>query len=241
MRNEVKSKQEIREESARQKEERKREKEARAKERKKEQARKWQEKQQRDRKRASDQRLQQSSERLHGDSKRPRARDSGSAPSGLPKAGHPGCNPVPLRRRGSGSAHQRTKAIEGDEVDGRVPDRSGNHFNRSSDFVGGGRKRKVGHQRTRDIKRAIREAKKRDGYRCRVCGSEQVDGAHLLPRRHPAPEYDSAGANWIMALCRLHHREYDSSAFVSSKYEWCLRHGLDREAKMLKILVDKGW
>lgn len=138
---------------------------------------------------------------------------------------------------------------EGDEVDGdrnrskpggtteaRIPGIGGNHCS------GGSTKKRVrGHQRTRDIKRAIKEAKKRDGYRCRHCGETPVHGAHLIPRNVSVPEYHPANPDWIVTLCGKCHYVFDSGHTVKAKLKCAKAFGLDREAKMLKILVDKGW
>lgn len=74
-----------------------------------------------------------------------------------------------------------------------------------------------------------------------------VEGAHLLPRNISPPEYNPADKDWIVTLSRWWHSDLrnpdalDANHTVRGRYQWCLRHGLDREAEMLKMLVDKGW
>lgn len=90
------------------------------------------------------------------------------------------------------------------------------------------------------INRAIQEAKKRDGWKCRVCGGVPVDGAHLLPRNHPAPEYSPDSSVWIVTLCRQHHTQYDANKRMQDKASWLKYHGLRREYDLIWPLVE-GW
>ncbi len=252
MNGKAKSKQEIREETQRRKEEKRREKEARAKERKKEQVSKWQEKQ-RDKLREKTYRELGSGHRRKGIRRRPGIdEERGRSPENQ----GPRIRPERTRRMG----------IEGDEVDGdrigkdskyatqgnagvccatkgQSPSlyRSESFGDRKGSDASTPRGKKRGHQRTRDIKRAIREAKKRDGYRCKHCGETPVHGAHLLPRNVSVPEYHPANPDWIVTLCGKCHYVFDSGHTVKAKLKCAKAFGLDREARMLKILVDKGW
>lgn len=87
------------------------------------------------------------------------------------------------------------------------------------------------------IQFAMREAKKRDGGRCRFCGRKPADAAHILPRNVGFPWYDPADPDWIIALCRQHHRSYDERHDIAGKYAWLVMRGLMAEALKLKEYV----
>lgn len=148
---------------------------------------------------------------------------------------------------GSRIRPQRTRCNdrEGDKVDGENHDSSRNgddaDWRVSPRISNRNRATRKNHQRTRDIQRAIREAKKRDGYKCRHCGESPVHGAHLLPRNLAVPEYDPANPDWIVTLCWKCHYVFDSGHTVKAKYKVAQSFGLTREAAMLKLLVYKGW
>ncbi len=52
------------------------------------------------------------------------------------------------------------------------------------------------------------------GSRCAVCGRRPVDPAHLVPQRLGG----CAQADCVIALCRTHHRLYDSGALALAPY-----------------------
>lgn len=93
---------------------------------------------------------------------------------------------------------------------------------------GGKTHKRLMHQRTVRINQAIKAAKERDGNRCKIpwCGSSPVDGAHILPRNHPRPNYRPDDVEWIVSLCRYHHREYDKNKTDIERLSWLFRNHL---------------
>jgi HNH endonuclease len=80
--------------------------------------------------------------------------------------------------------------------------------------------------------------------RCAVCGRRPVDPAHLVPQRLGG----CAEADCVIALCRTHHRLYDSGALALAPY---LGRGFRRErghalrhvraAALRRALAGGGW
>lgn len=79
---------------------------------------------------------------------------------------------------------------------------------------------------------------------CVVCGRTPVDPAHLVPQRLGGCE----SADCVIALCRTHHRLYDSARLALAPY---LGLGFRRErkhalthtsaSKLKKALKGTGW
>ena len=89
--------------------------------------------------------------------------------------------------------------------------------------------------RTERINQAIEKAKERDKNKCRVCGSTRVDGAHILPRNVAFPWYHADRHEWIISLCRNHHRSFDQNHSPESREEWLKKHGLVEDAFKIKL------
>jgi hypothetical protein len=83
------------------------------------------------------------------------------------------------------------------------------------------------HDRTRRIKAAIRYAKMRDSFRCRVCGrNEHLCGSHAAPRNVLDPT-DPAG---IITMCAWCDGEFGKIHSVPKRAEWLRFHRLDEFA-----------
>ncbi len=100
------------------------------------------------------------------------------------------------------------------------------------------------NRRTKETEAAIVTAKRRDNFRCVVCGRGhehgiQVDGAHLLPRNNPDPANDPTNPNYIMTMCREHHLQYDYIKLDASRITWLSRHGLHEYAERLKSMIQR--
>lgn len=89
-------------------------------------------------------------------------------------------------------------------------------------------------RRAKKIERAIEDAKKRDGYRCIICGGDAIEGAHVLSRIVPFPWYHADSSYWIMTLCSYHHLDYDTIQSAVKKTEWLTNKGLTEWAQKLK-------
>ena len=90
------------------------------------------------------------------------------------------------------------------------------------------RNRKVmSHARTDRIKTAIREAKMRDSFRCRVCGNtEHLCGSHAAPRNVMDPT-DPSG---IVTMCALCDGRFGKLHSLPERAEWLRFNGLDEFA-----------
>jgi hypothetical protein len=82
------------------------------------------------------------------------------------------------------------------------------------------------------------------GSLCIVCGRSPVDPAHLVPQRLGG----CAAADCVVALCRTHHRLFDTNRLILAPY---LGPGLEREmrhalvhvscAELEAALTEGGW
>lgn len=101
------------------------------------------------------------------------------------------------------------------------------------------------HARTKRIDAAIKAAKERDDYKCRICGlglehGYCVDGAHVLPRNVPFPLYHADSPEWIVTMCARHHIQYDANHNPKQKAAWLKDHGLYIAAnKILEAIGEK--
>jgi hypothetical protein len=97
------------------------------------------------------------------------------------------------------------------------------------------------NQRTKNINRAILQAKRRDNFTCQVSGKTKefatLDGAHILCRNNGYKEYDPTDSRNIITLERSVHQDYDSNHSNKDKYDWLMRHDLYRYAKRLKRIT----
>jgi hypothetical protein len=82
------------------------------------------------------------------------------------------------------------------------------------------------------------------GSVCLVCGRSPVDPAHLVPRRLGGCD----SPDCVVALCRTHHRLFDTGRLVLAPYlaaelEHELRHGLTHVscAELEAALTGGGW
>ena len=92
-------------------------------------------------------------------------------------------------------------------------------------------------QRTKDINKAIREAKKRDGC-CLVTGVKHgLDGAHLLPRNVGFKRYDPRNPLNILTLHRIQHQSFDMNHSPESKIAWLDNKGLHDWANRIRWII----
>jgi hypothetical protein len=82
------------------------------------------------------------------------------------------------------------------------------------------------------------------GLPCLVCGRRPVDPAHLVPRRLGGCD----SADCVVALCRTHHRLFDTgrlalAAWLVEEHEHELRHALTHVgcAELEAALTRDGW
>ena len=100
------------------------------------------------------------------------------------------------------------------------------------------------HERTKEINRAIAKAKKRDNYRCLLCGrgestGDSVDGAHIASR-NGSHGIDPRDAGLILTLCREHHIQYDSLSLMVTRRAWLERRGLEMFSVRLQAALKSG-
>lgn len=85
----------------------------------------------------------------------------------------------------------------------------------------------MSHARTARINAAIREAKMRDGFRCRVCGNtEHLCGSHCAPRNVLDPT-DPAG---IVTMCAYCDTLFGKIHNLPKRAEWLRFWALDEFA-----------
>lgn len=82
------------------------------------------------------------------------------------------------------------------------------------------------------------------GSRCLVCAGTPVDPAHLVPQRLGG----CASADCVVALCRTHHRLFDSARLALAPYlgpdcDRELRHALAHVGivELRRALTGGGW
>jgi hypothetical protein len=84
------------------------------------------------------------------------------------------------------------------------------------------------------------QRRKVSGGVCLVCGRSPVDPAHLVPRRLGGCD----SPDCVVALCRTHHRLFDSGRLVlAPALERELRHALTHVgcAELEAALTQGGW
>lgn len=96
------------------------------------------------------------------------------------------------------------------------------------------------NRRTQRIDAAIKQAKIRDGFKCRVCGLRSEDGnimegAHILPRNVAFPWYHADDPKWIITLCSRHHKLFGINHSPERLAKWLQFHGLLKEANQIKM------
>lgn len=101
------------------------------------------------------------------------------------------------------------------------------------------------NQRTLGIEKAIRTAKKRDVYKCQVCGKgmytgDIVCGGHLFPR-NSSWGVDPTDSNFIISFCFSHEKEYGDLITMERKLEWLREKGLTAFARQVERVLDAGW
>lgn len=86
------------------------------------------------------------------------------------------------------------------------------------------------HDRTRRINAAIREAKMRDSFRCRVCGNtEHLCGSHCAPRN----VLDPTDPDGIVTMCAHCDNEFGKIHPLPERAEWLRFHRLDEFAEWM--------
>lgn len=88
------------------------------------------------------------------------------------------------------------------------------------------------------------QRRKVEGSPCLVCGGTPVDPAHLVPQRLGG----CGSADCVVALCRTHHRLFDSARlalapYLGPDYERELHHALAHVggAELRRALAGRGW
>ncbi len=87
------------------------------------------------------------------------------------------------------------------------------------------------------------QRRKVSGLRCLVCGRSAVDPAHLVPRRLGGCD----SPDCVVALCRTHHRMFDTGGLALMPYlgpgvEGELRHALTHVGRAeLEAALWSGW
>ena len=103
-----------------------------------------------------------------------------------------------------------------------------------------GRSRSAG----RRVPASVAQGRRVAGRRCLVCGRRPVDPAHLVPRRLGGCD----SPDCVVALCRTHHRLYDTARLALAPYlgdgqRGELRHALTHVTggELRLALAGAGW
>lgn len=100
----------------------------------------------------------------------------------------------------------------------------------------------MAHARTYSIEAAIRKAKKRDRYKCIICGrghetGNTVDGSHLFVRNCSYPRYHADDPDHIFTACSWHHAEYGKQTTWQAKAAWFRKYRLEAWAHLVEYIV----